>query len=297
MTTKTVINYIWKYVLIKIIIGGLVCILVPILINKILLENLLDYTGVGDNINRAIRSFITTIILMPSLYLFVFRDMKRTKYTEFKLKSVLIPIFSWFTIPIFIIGLLFLLLVITNQIEVTTILIPDLIIVNVILILGLVITEEILFRGILYRIIEERWGTTVALSVSSLVFALFHFTNENISINSILSVIAGGILLGILYSNSRNLVIPIAFHFGWNLSQVILGFGLSGGNEFSHLYLFKLNILGSDVITGGESGIENSVFAIVVLVGMFTYLFNKYSKKQNNKNAILSSIRDVTQKP
>ncbi len=284
MAVKTSIKNIWKYPLIKIFLGGIICIVIPMLINKLILENLLELTGLSETINRAIRVFITTIILMPFLYIILFKSDIEKTISQLTSKSQLIKIFVWFTISVFIIGSIFLLLHLTDHLEIITITTPKQIIVNLILILGLVITEELFFRGIFYKMLEQFWGTIKAIALSSIVFALLHISNDNTSVASFISVIVGGAVLGILYTHSRNILVPIAFHFGWNLSQVLLGFGLSGGNEFSSLYILKLNIYGSDLITGGISGIENSIISIIILIILFLHQLKIYQKNLRHAN-------------
>ena len=261
--------------ILKIIIGGLLCVLIPVLVNKLVLENLFQILGINDNLNRAVRVFITTLILMPLLYYFLFERLENRKITELKSRNTGIPVIIGFILSTAIISISFILLIFIGFIKILVVQFPEVIIVNIILILGFVITEEIFFRGIFYRIIENTWGTKIAIISSALIFSILHLGNEDISIMSFISVIAGGAVLGILYTYTKSLLVPIAFHFGWNLTQVLFGFGLSGGDEFSKLYIFKLNLSSFDIITGGTSGIENSIIPILILVVVFIVLYKK----------------------
>ena len=275
--------------ILKIIIGGLTCILIPVLINKLVLDNLFSVLGFNENLNRGIRVIITTLILMPLLYIFLFSKLENRKVTEFVFRNNSVSVSISFILSIIIIGISFMLMLWMGFINVSPGQFPKNIIVNVIIILGLVITEEIFFRGIFYRIIEDRWGTVIALASSALIFSLMHLENENASFMTFLSVITGGAVLGILYTYTKSLLVPIAFHFGWNLIQVFLGYGLSGGDEFSELYVFKLKLSGSDIITGGMSGIENSVIAVLILIIVFIVLYKK--SYDSNKTILLKRER------
>ena len=262
--------------IIKIIIGSIICILIPVLINKLILENLFEILGLSENLNRAIRVFITTIILMPVLYYYLFSKLEKRKITELKFRSM--PILFSFLTAVIIIGSSFILLIFTGFIKTSFLQFPQAVTVNLILVMSFVIIEEIFFRGIFYRIIENSWGTKIALISSVLIFSLLHLGNENTTIFSFLSVATGGAVLGIIYTYTKNLLAPIAFHFGWNLLQVLLGFGLSGGDEFSQLYILELKLSGSDILTGGISGIENSVIAILFLLILFIVLYKRSCK-------------------
>jgi CAAX protease family protein len=267
----------------RIILGGLFSILIPVLVNKLVLDNLFQMFGFSDNLNRAVRVFITTIFLMPLLYYFLFSRLENRKITELKLRNAGISIIMNFFLSVAIISISFISLILMGFIKITVVQFPEFIIANTILILGFVITEEIFFRGIFYRIIETTWGTKIAIISSALVFSVLHLGNENTSIMSFISVVAGGVVLGILYTYTKNLLVPIAFHFGWNLTQVILGFGLSGGDEFSKSYVFKWNLSGLDIITGEASGIENSIIPVSILIVVFIVLY----KKSNESNKII----------
>ena len=265
--------------IVKIIIGGLICILLPVLINKLLLDNLFKMLEFNDNLNISVRVCITMFILMPLFYIILFRSLEKRRISELDITNVKSIILS-FILSILIIGISFILLNIIGLITISDVQVPELIILNVIVVISFVLIEEFFFRAIFYRIIESSWGTKIALVLSALIFALLHLSNENTSILSFLSVISGGLVLGILYTYTKNLFVPIAFHFGWNLSQVLLGFGLSGGDEFNKLYVFNLNVKGNTILTGGESGVENSVLIVIILLALFAILY-KMSQQEN----------------
>ncbi|MBU1014129.1 MAG: CPBP family intramembrane metalloprotease [Bacteroidetes bacterium] len=270
--TDLSLKSIWLSPLMKIIICGLACILLPILINKLILESLFQFIGFNENLSRAIRAIISAFILMPLLYHYVLTKFYKQKPFDIKALNPWSGVF-WFAVSVLFIGLVYFIFILLGFIQVTEFISPKLLLVNGILIMSMVIIEEIFFRGIFYNIIEGRWGTLVALLTSSILFGVMHLPNENTSIASFLSAISGGIVLGILYTYTKNLLAPITFHFGWNLTQVLLGYGLSGGNEFADSYLLKFKTSGSDIITGGVSGIENSILVSILLFILFLILF------------------------
>ena len=57
--------------------------------------------------------------------------------------------------------------------------------------------EEVLFRGIVFRMIDDRWGTVVALIVSALIFGFVHISNNNATVwSSVAIAVEAGLLLG-----------------------------------------------------------------------------------------------------
>ena len=123
--------------------------------------------------------------------------------------------------------------------------------------------EEVLFRGIVFRMIDERWGTVAALIVSALIFGFVHITNENATVwSSVAIAVEAGLLLGAAYKWSGTLWLPIGIHWAWNFFQgPVFGFAVSGNETQS---LLKAVIDGPAWLTGGTFGAEASVPAFVV---------------------------------
>lgn len=124
------------------------------------------------------------------------------------------------------------------------------------------IIEEILVRGIVFRIIEEKLGTYVALSISSVLFGALHMANPNSTLLSGLCITFAGFLLGAAFVYSRNLWFPIALHFAWNFTQSGIFGAITSGNEKTKS-LLESKIQGSVLLTGGEFGPEGSIQATV----------------------------------
>ncbi|MBN1822126.1 MAG: hypothetical protein JXR31_01030, partial [Prolixibacteraceae bacterium] len=82
--------------LLKIIIGGLFCIVIPVLINKPVLDNLFRMLAFSDDLNRLARVSISTLILMPLFYRFLFSKLENRKVTELNLGGSTIAVISGF---------------------------------------------------------------------------------------------------------------------------------------------------------------------------------------------------------
>jgi membrane protease YdiL (CAAX protease family) len=88
------------------------------------------------------------------------------------------------------------------------------------------IFEEFLFRGFLLPSLTRYlpvWGTIL---VSSLLFAAAH-----LSLSEILPLTALGIVLGVVYTRSRNLLAPMLLHSLWNSGTLLSLFILGSGNN------------------------------------------------------------------
>ncbi|MEA5507694.1 type II CAAX endopeptidase family protein [Halotia wernerae UHCC 0503] len=85
--------------------------------------------------------------------------------------------------------------------------------------------EELLFRGFLLPSLTRYlpvWGAIIA---SGLLFAIAH-----LSLSEILPLTALGIVLGVVYTRSRNLLAPMLLHSLWNSGTLLSLFLLGSGN-------------------------------------------------------------------
>lgn len=126
------------------------------------------------------------------------------------------------------------------------------------------IGEEIIFRGVVFRWIDEKWGFTIALVASALIFGGVHWSNPGGNWWSSLAIaIEAGLLLGAAYKWSGTLWLPIGIHWAWNFSQGnIFGFAVSGQDAGSSVLIATPQ--GSPWITGGAFGPEASVISVVL---------------------------------
>ena len=134
---------------------------------------------------------------------------------------------------------------------------------NLFMFMVVAVGEEVLFRGIVFRMIDDRWGTAVALIVSALIFGFVHISNSNATVwSSVAIAVEAGLLLGAAYKWSGTLWVPIGIHWSWNYFQgPIFGFAVSGSGTRS---LITPVIQGSDWLTGGSFGAEASIPAFVL---------------------------------
>lgn len=131
-------------------------------------------------------------------------------------------------------------------------------------ILGAALLEELIFRGFIFRQLEKWQGTMLALVVSSLVFQLPHFMNPHESLLPALLGVLFGAVHALMYAYTRQLWLPVAFHFGWNLAQPFFGTTLSGIDSFQPFFLAEMD--GPTLLTGSAFGVEDSLLSFLMLV-------------------------------
>ena len=142
------------------------------------------------------------------------------------------------------------------------------------------IFEEILVRGIIFRIVEEKLGSYLALIISALIFGAMHLANPNSTLIAALGLaLQAGLFLAAAYMYTRNLWFPIAIHFAWNFTQAgIFGAAVSGNATNKSLLTTKIE--GAEWYTGGAFGPEGSIQAtLFCLVATLVLLI--WCRKQN----------------
>jgi uncharacterized protein len=134
------------------------------------------------------------------------------------------------------------------------------------------IAEEIVFRGVVFRIMEEGFGTLVALLFSAALFGALHGFNPGASfISSAAIAVEAGMLLAVAYTATRSLWLPIGLHFGWNFAEGgLFGAAVSGNTTHG---LVSSTPSGDPLRSGGVFGPEASIVAVgVCLIASVVFL-------------------------
>lgn len=79
------------------------------------------------------------------------------------------------------------------------------------------IIEETFFRGFILTRIKVKYSTGVSIAISAILFALIHTPN----IDQMIVTAFGGIIAGVLFTQSKSLIPPILFHSVWNFFAFI----------------------------------------------------------------------------
>jgi membrane protease YdiL (CAAX protease family) len=152
------------------------------------------------------------------------------------------------------------------------------------------VTEELMFRGVLFRIIEERGGTWMALVLTSVLFGLYHLLNPDATLwgATAIAIEAGGTLAA-AYAATRNLWVPIGLHFGWNFAEAgIFGTEVSGNGKTEGLLHGVTS--GPAALTGGRFGPEASAYSVVFGV-LLTIVFLWLAHRRGNLVPRRRSVR------
>ena len=144
--------------------------------------------------------------------------------------------------------------------------------------------EELVYRGLLFRLLERAVGTTAALFLQALVFAIGHL--ENLPQGSALDLAAMLVsvsLLGVLWAGlfvlTRNLWVVAAHHAAWNFTILLSGLPLSGIEDWRALAPMESRMAGPDWLTGGMFGPETS-WLVIATTAMATLWLLRMAKRR-----------------
>lgn len=123
--------------------------------------------------------------------------------------------------------------------------------------------EELIFRGVLHQSVETVFGSWAGIVAASFVFGFLHLLNPAATLAGAIYIsIEAGLLLSAAYMVTRRLWICIGFHMGWNFVQEGIYSGVVSGGP-AEPGLLKATIEGPALWTGGNFGMEQSIFALV----------------------------------
>lgn len=139
-------------------------------------------------------------------------------------------------------------------------------------------TEELAFRGVLFRLVEERAGTWIALVGTGLLFGAMHLINPEATLwGAVAIAVEAGGMLGAAYVATRKLWLPIGLHFAWNFAESgIFGTVVSGSSASTGLLHGATS--GPTLLTGGGFGPEAglpSVVACLLVTVVFLWLAHR----------------------
>ncbi len=131
--------------------------------------------------------------------------------------------------------------------------------------------EELVVRGYVYHALRERWRPVVAALASSILFALLHAANPDVSAAALINIVLAGLVLSALVERSGSLWGATVAHGVWNFAvSCLLSLPVSG---FSLFHLLKVAVSGDERVTGGGFGPEGSLALTALGLPLATFLW------------------------
>lgn len=277
METLTTKEKIFNSPVTKIVLA-LLAFMAVIIIGQQVASKLLALTDLDKNIRNLLKGlFVSSAGIFT--YILFFKKYEKRAITEFATNGLVKNIFGGILIGFVLQSLIILIMYFNGNYNVVNINPISFILIPFAIMFTVAIIEEILVRSIIFRIMEEKLGSYVSLTISSLIFGILHLANPHTTLLSSLCITAAGFLLGSAFIYSRNLWFPIALHFAWNFTQSGIYGAITSGNEQTG-NLLEAKIQGSEIMTGGEFGPEGSIQATLICIIATTILLY-FCHKQN----------------
>lgn len=274
LTTK---QKIFKSPISKMILALLVFMAV-VIIGQQFFSRLLALTPLDKDYRNLLKGLLVSSACIFSYILF-FKKYDKRIITEFSTKGIVKNISLGILISVILQSLTIFVMYLNGNYSIVNINPVSFILIPFAIMFTVAIIEEILVRGIIFRILEEKLGSYISLTISAVLFGIFHLANPHGTLLSSICIIMAGFLFGAAFIYSRNLWLPIALHFAWNFTQSGIFGAITSGNEKTNS-LFEAKIQGPEIITGGEFGPEGSIQAIVFCT-LGTILFLILIHKEN----------------
>jgi len=149
---------------------------------------------------------------------------------------------------------------------------------------------EIIIIGIVFRLIEQQFGTGLSITIMIIIFIIAHSGVKDGNIVSVLSTsIVAGLLLPASFVYTRNLLFPIFLHFAWDFTEPGI-YGAINPSISITKSLFESKISGPRLITGGPLGPQNSIQALIICL-VLGFIFLWLAKRKNNIIPLRTSVR------
>ncbi|MCR4795856.1 MAG: CPBP family intramembrane metalloprotease [Ruminococcus sp.] len=148
-------------------------------------------------------------------------------------------------------------------------------------------SEEFIFRGYLMNSIGGGGHhTAIAVGISAAAFALAHAANPGFGVVPFINLALFGVFAAFYMMLFDNIWGVCAIHSIWNFTQGnIYGISVSGSGDTESLFR-TTQISDKAFLTGGEFGIEGSIFTTLILsIGVALTAFALYRKTQNSEPA------------
>jgi uncharacterized protein len=279
MKNQTTFQKVLHFPLTKITIAIIVCVGIYG-IGQFALGQLLDLTALDKEIKNLVIGIVASLLAIGS-YVFLFKWYEKRPITELSTQNIGKHLLWGISIGFILQALTILVMYVKGGYTVVSVNPFLYIIPSLTMAFTSAIFEEILMRGIIFRLIEEKWGSYIALIISAIIFGALHLANPNSSIVAALGLaIQAGLSLAAAYIYTKNLWFPIAIHFAWNFTQSGIFGAVTSGNAMKKT-LITSKIEGAEWFTGGAFGPEGSIqatlFCLVVTI-ILIFLSQKEGK-------------------
>lgn len=261
----------------KIIIGIVVCFSLFVVIQNFVLKPFFYRIIQDKSIADPVIIIISSILLLVSYY-YLFRFYDNRKITELSIKNLPKEMFGGISLGFLTISLSIFILYLLGYYQAFSITSTHYPARFFTVLLFAALVEDLFHRGLVVREIENWLGSNIAI-VIAMVVELQHIYNPNSNLFSFFYYLIWGFTMAMMFIYTKRIWLPYFFHIGWNFAQPFYGSNLTGTNDMGSIIQSKFT--GPDLLTGGATGIEGSIFSpsFLLIIGIVLYYLAKKEGK------------------
>ncbi len=129
-----------------------------------------------------------------------------------------------------------------------------------------VVMQELLVRGYLYQLLKVRYGLSMAVLFTTVLFTLLHGGAIEAGALAVANVVTMCLFTTALYESERTILAPIAAHAIWNvIGAIVLGV-VSLADDYPSV--LSMAASGPALLSGGAYQIEASVVVTIINVAL-----------------------------
>lgn len=141
-------------------------------------------------------------------------------------------------------------------------------------------SEEFIFRGYLMTSIGGHHSPLLAIAINSAAFGLAHIGNPGMGVLPMINLVLFGAFASLYMICFEDIWGVSAIHSIWNFMQGnIYGISVSGSGDSESVFRVA-SASNRSFLTGGEFGIEGSIFTTVVLLAATAFVIRKISNRK-----------------
>ncbi len=241
-----------------------------------------------------ILTLFCTVILIISVIVYCTKIEKRSCYSTGIVKKAALKHYGQgLIIGIVSFSLCVLIGVLTGVIEINGINKNCSVLIVVLYFVGFMIqgfSEEIAFRGYFMVSLMKRSSSVKAVLINSLAFAICHILNPGLTVVAFLNLMIIGIFLSLYVIKTNDIWGAAGYHSMWNFAQGSLyGISVSGTTVENSIFTSTTNEA-HWLLSGGEFGMEGSIFTTIVMVIVMILVIMFYDKEMKSENNIKDEV-------
>lgn len=277
--TRTPLQKILHFFITKMIIATAL-IIALIAFVEWLRSSLLDATNLTND-TKALITSVTEAFLATAGYILLFKKYERRRIYELGASTIFKNATIGFLTGILLQGLFILVIYLTGTFIVVGINPVSTLITPFAFALSAGFVAQTIMIGVVFRLLEQQTGTSIAIFIFVILFAVLHINVKGAKIISVgATAMQAGLLLPAAYVFGRNLWLPIFLHFGWDFAEPGI-FGCINPSSSLTQGLMKSKIGGNSIFTGGITGPQDSLTSLLVCL-ILGLIFLSIAKRKNN---------------